>query len=434
VTNRRPTALLAADCYPPSVGGTERHVELVARGLADRGWRVVVVTSMHPTEPDRVVDGSHAADGAGSLEVRRLSGWARVIQRWGASDDHRYPAPAPDPGLVSAIAGVVDEVRPDVIHAHGWIVHDLIGTARRRRVPLVLSLHDYGMSCPTRTMLRHTRSGDAPCGGPTPVRCGPCVARNDGVIVGTALWAGVRLGRHRLGGIDAWIANSTAVADAVRAGGVPVRDVRIVPPAPVQVAAAGTPRPTWMPSGRVWMFAGALRPHKGVDVLAEAWRRFSNMVPETDRPTLLAVGTSWVDSPTVVGIDVVPAVPHREVLAAWGHAEVAVVPSRWPEPYGMVAAEAMAAGCAVVASDTGGLGELVDDGIDGLLVTPGDPVTLCEAFVALHADPALAALLGTAARAASAARAVDPVDAITAIYAEVMRRRAPSTSEHRLLP
>jgi starch synthase len=80
----------------------------------------------------------------------------------------------------------------------------------------------------------------------------------------------------------------------------------------------------------------------------------------------------------------------REILSA---ATVFVCPSVY-EPLGIVNLEAMACGTAVVASDVGGIPEVVDDGVTGLLFDPGDEVAAAEAVVSILGDPENAALMG----------------------------------------
>lgn len=78
-------------------------------------------------------------------------------------------------------------------------------------------------------------------------------------------------------------------------------------------------------------------------------------------------------------------------------AAIVVVPSHG-EGFGMVALEAMERGRAVVASAVGGLPEIVEDGVTGLLVPPRDPAALAEAIGALATDPERCAAMGAAAR------------------------------------
>jgi glycosyltransferase involved in cell wall biosynthesis len=75
------------------------------------------------------------------------------------------------------------------------------------------------------------------------------------------------------------------------------------------------------------------------------------------------------------------------------------VPSRWPEPFGLTATEAMMRGTAVVASDIGGLADIVEDGVTGMRVPAGDEAALGSALVQILSDRMYAERLGAAARA-----------------------------------
>ena len=86
--------------------------------------------------------------------------------------------------------------------------------------------------------------------------------------------------------------------------------------------------------------------------------------------------------------------PHAEVLAAMARAAMVVVPSRWPEPFGLSALEAMASGAALICSPRGNLPDLVRNA--AILVDPDDPVALAEAITALAGDEARRAALGDA--------------------------------------
>lgn len=87
---------------------------------------------------------------------------------------------------------------------------------------------------------------------------------------------------------------------------------------------------------------------------------------------------------------------HAEVLVALARASIVVVPSRWPEPFGLVALEAMASGAAVVCSPRGGLPEVAGDA--ALYAEPEDPAAMAEAIVSLAQDPARRATLAAAGR------------------------------------
>jgi len=85
------------------------------------------------------------------------------------------------------------------------------------------------------------------------------------------------------------------------------------------------------------------------------------------------------------------------------HIDVAIVPSLWAEPFGMVAVEACACSVPVIASGQGGLPEIIYDQINGLLCSPEDRDSLGEAMLRLYQQPQLRAKLGAQARASVAA-------------------------------
>ena len=125
-------------------------------------------------------------------------------------------------------------------------------------------------------------------------------------------------------------------------------------------------------------------------------------------------------------------VPSAQVMASWARACVAVVPSVWNEPMGQVAVEAMLAGKAVVASDVGGLRDVVIDGVTGLTVPPGDPGVLAMALDILVEDPGMRQRLGEAGRRhARQYEAGTVVPRIIEVFEDAISRRADAWAERR---
>lgn len=89
----------------------------------------------------------------------------------------------------------------------------------------------------------------------------------------------------------------------------------------------------------------------------------------------------------------------REVENVYHTADIVVVPSRWQEPLGLINLEAGACRKPVVATRAGGIPEVVEDGVNGYLVEPGDVDALTARVGALVADPALRVRMGEAGRA-----------------------------------
>jgi glycosyltransferase involved in cell wall biosynthesis len=108
------------------------------------------------------------------------------------------------------------------------------------------------------------------------------------------------------------------------------------------------------------------------------------------------------------------------------HIDVALVPSIWAEPFGMVAVEACAHSLPVIASRMGGLPEIIQDQINGLLCSPDDPHSLGRAMLRLYQQPQLRAQLGAKARASIAALlSLEPMlEGYQRIFRQTLHRRA----------
>jgi glycosyltransferase involved in cell wall biosynthesis len=148
--------------------------------------------------------------------------------------------------------------------------------------------------------------------------------------------------------------------------------------------------------------AGNLIAEKGFAVLIEAlarnprWSlRVAGEGPQREQLEVLARELA-VDARFLGRRDDVP-----ELMAC---ADVVAVPSVWHEAFGFTVAEAMRAGRPVVASEIGGIPELIDDGTTGLLFPAGDPAQLRGRLGTLAGSPAMRERLGAAARAEAARR------------------------------
>ena len=102
----------------------------------------------------------------------------------------------------------------------------------------------------------------------------------------------------------------------------------------------------------------------------------------------------WLKVPD--GAELLGVVPYGDVIALMRAASIVVVPSKSLDPCPTVVLEAMASGRPVVAAASGGIVDLVDDGVTGVLVPPGDTERLAAALSAMIADPKGAAAMGRA--------------------------------------
>ena len=119
--------------------------------------------------------------------------------------------------------------------------------------------------------------------------------------------------------------------------------------------------------------------------------RFGAASPET--PFLAALRPAAAEA----GVELRGYAPRGAVLSAMAQSAVTVVPSRWEEPFGMVALEAMACGSALITTRQGGLPEVVGEA--AIYVPPGDAAALCYAMVQLPTAPSARGRLSELGRA-----------------------------------
>jgi glycosyltransferase involved in cell wall biosynthesis len=198
---------------------------------------------------------------------------------------------------------------------------------------------------------------------------------------------------------DAYLAISGTVAASARQVLPPGMEIDLVPSMVAEglpELAESTPRPDFLPAEDGYLlFVGALGPHKGIDVLMDAYRRLRHRnIP------LVLIGTPRADTPEIndPNVHIVRDVPSAKVMSAWRHCSIGIVPSVWEEPMGQVAVEAMLAERPVIASDVGGLRDIVVHEETGIRVPPRDPAALAEAIDRLLDDPGLRKQMGLAGR------------------------------------
>ncbi|MEO1083104.1 MAG: glycosyltransferase family 4 protein [Acidobacteriota bacterium] len=149
------------------------------------------------------------------------------------------------------------------------------------------------------------------------------------------------------------------------------------------------------------LYVGQLHPDKGVHVAIEAVHRLAERLGSIDdAPSLTVVGaggeayTRRLRELADAGrarVELVGAVPHREVPAFYRGHDALIFPSIWAEPFGLTHLEAMASGLPVISTGHGGQGEVLEEGRTALLVEANDVPGLAFAICRLVESPALAA-------------------------------------------
>lgn len=377
--------------YPPLVyGGLGRHVHALAEAQAAAGHDVVVVTQHAgpDVEVDRVENGVRVVgvpyDALRFTEAELLA-WVRGL-------DHALSRGALELG---------HEWRPEVVHAHDWMVADSGATLRAAfGVPLVATVHateagrHQGWLPGDLSREIHRTEWRLTFESRRVVTCSPHMR-----------WEVTRLFALPADKVDV-VPNGIDLADwtATRR----------------EVAQA---RERWAPDGPLVVLPGRLAWEKGAHVAVAAVPALRRRFPGL-RLVLAGEGPQRAELEAQVrrlrvarSVELPGWLDAAALRAAVAAADVVVAPSGY-EPFGLVALEAAALGSPLVVARTGGLADLVEDGRTGLVVAPDDPRALADGVSALLRDDVLARRLARAARRAAARdhRWSDVAAATVAVY------------------
>jgi glycosyltransferase involved in cell wall biosynthesis len=300
---------------------------------------------------------------------------------------------------------LLERTEPDIVHLqniHGHISPSVIFQAKRRGLPVVWTLHDYKMICPN-THFVVDRTGEI---------CQACLLRGyhmailkrckkDSLLASTvaAIEAYAHAAMGIRGRVEMFCTPSAFLREALIRGGFSPSKVTHIPlflPERILLDRVGS-----CAEGRgncsYILFMARLDPIKGIYPLLDACR----MVPEVR----LKMAGRVEDSMAKQVLSKLPAnaeylgMRHEEDLRRILEQCMAVVlPSLCFENQPFTVTEAFAAGKPVIASDLGGMKELIRHGESGLLVPPGDAGALAEAMRWIADHPAEAKIMGSNAR------------------------------------
>ncbi len=369
-TARRPRLLVVNAFFPPqTVGGATRVVRDNVDHLLDHAagrFDLAVVASDEGVEPA----GRSRIDAYRGIPVLRISTPAEVGMDW-----------RPFNPVVGDVFGrFLDRFEPDLVHVHAVqrLTASCVEETRMRGIPYLVTVHDGWWISDQQFLI--DRDGREVRPDADTMAVGTDTARGPVAAI-------VR--RRRLAALlneaQAVLAVSETFAGVYRAAGI--AGTRAVPnglPPLVPV-----PRPP-NASGRVRLgHVGGLGVHKGASLVEAVLRTtpfsyLSLRMVDLAREGGYRREEIWGTTP----VEIVGPVPQSEVPRLYAGLDVLLVPSLWPESFGLVAREAGALGLWVVASDRGAMGEDVEDGVDGFVVDVTTPKGLREALTRIDGDPA----------------------------------------------
>lgn len=374
--------LFISSLYSPHIGGgAEIVLQRTAEGLQRRGCQVSVLV----TGPDAGLSTETVNDIKVYRAGLRNFYWPFGTQRpgrlsrlgWHLRD--RYNG-----AMRNYVKQVIGVEQPQLVVCHnlsGWSVSvwDEISAAQ---LPIVQVLHDMYLMCPGSNMFKRGQCCQQPCSSCQSFRKGHD-ARSAQVS------AVVGVSRFMLDTLQKSGYFSAAKGYVVH---------NASPYAPVMNALNLQRRldPAMQKAPLRYGYMGTLSAQKGVGWLIEQFQRLpldatlqiAGRGQVSDEAAFRALATS----------SKISFVGYQKPETFYGQIDVAVVPSMWNEPFGMVAVEACAHSVPVIASRMGGLPEIIQEPLNGLLCDPSDPDSLGDAMLRLHQQPELLARLSRQSR------------------------------------
>ncbi len=404
---------------PESLGGTEMYAAHLATALRRRRHEVQVFTRVNdPHRPEGAVD-TVSYDG---LPVTRVNNTFTRLNTFTRS----YL----NPDIAEQFSAFLDAVTPEVVHFHHlmYLSTTCVEETARRRIPVVMTLHDYWLICQRGRFLKPDLSV---CSGQTDEGCARCfgyllsrqlipIYQKLRLAPGKHRWLRDRLRwvyakyvTHRRPSAEACLqiaqrmAHIREICKAVSLFLAPSQFLREqflafgIPSEKILFAECGLP-PMMLQNGRkrqphdpvIFGYIGVVDPVKGVHHLVEAavpltgaelriYGGEADYAPYPDRAQFLAQLRS---SPH---IRMMGRYEHHEVGRILGEVDVVVVPSIWYENAPLVIREAFLAKKPVVTAAFGGMPEWIQDGVNGLLFRPRDVGDLRRTLERFITDPSL---------------------------------------------
>ena len=375
---------------PEHVGGTEIYTRLLASSQSQRGHQVTIFCRR---------------SAAGTGEEVYTEGGVRVEVAWSGlyGPARRLLSTVHEPALIRSLERVLERSRPELVH-----IQHLMGLPaactrllQQRGIPFVITLHDYWWICANAQLLTH--HSHQVCPGPRAFwNCAHCALARAGhsrlwpalpLLAGTLAWRNQLLQRP-LRVAQYLIAPTQFVRRWYSTQGIPPRKIAVLPHGidPPPPALRASPRA----DGPVRLvYIGGIAWQKGIHVVLEALQGLEEKVElwiagdESYDPAY----TRRLRALATPNVRFLGLLAHTEVWETLAQADAVVVPSLWYETYSLITHEAFAAHVAVIASRLGALEEAVRDGIDGLLVPPGDVAAWRAAIVRLVDQPGLLATM-----------------------------------------
>lgn len=294
--------------------------------------------------------------------------------------------------------------KPDIVHCNNLYYHltpSILKACQRHKVPVAMTLRDVRMMCPAGTLRLNAESycQKELCVGGSALNCVTHRCYNKSLSQSVLVTAEFQFRKFQglFNTVSRFITPSQALADLGIRAGVPAEKLAVVPNFIEDrfFEEAFSDKP-----GEYFLYAGRLSKEKGVQDILTALAGLPREIPlhivgtgpdETDLKALCETHglTNVVFRGFLSGQDLVDA--YRGCIAS-------IIPANWFEVFGRTIVETFALGRPVIGSAVGGIPEIIEPGVNGYLIPPGDQKTLQEAMRELYENPELASQMSRNAR------------------------------------
>lgn len=358
--------------YPPEkLGGVELGTQLLARALASRGYRTAVFHR-------RSMSGRGVCKEVDSFGVQVFSIWDGEV-----TPKKRFFSNFGNSFIQKSFRESLREFKPALVHIRHLqsLPLALFEYIREQSIPVVVSLHDYWWVCANAQLL--TNYNNMICNGPNYyLNCARCALARVGwsraeialpILAMLFAYRNHRL-REVIKSVDLIIAPTKFVRDWHLDHGFPANKIVVLPHGVASVTLPNQTKAAIAEKDKVvFLYVGGITPQKGLHILIDAFVGVKGKSElwiagdETD-PSYATHLRQHADSRVLF----LGRLDREQVWQTMMRADAVVVPSLWYEAYSNLISEAFAAGKPVLASQLGALAERVRNGVDGLLLPPGD--------------------------------------------------------------
>ena len=292
-----------------------------------------------------------------------------------------------NPRVYSELKQYIKEINPDIIHLHNNYAYSnsVLLALRKFDIPVIHHVHDWGLICPTSWSVYKKNLQVCKSVEGIQLKCltSGCLPFHHWILTYFRNKMRINLERET---VDLFISPSIKLRDYLK-------EHNLTPAIWLPHFIEFEDLKVKIPKQNIILYVGVLSVNKGVEYLIKAFPLIKESVKDAK---LYIVGDGpernkleQLSKELNVDVKFFGKIPHDKVIEAYAKAKVLIMPSIWMENSPFVLYEAMSAGKPIVASNRGGIVDLVRDGVNGFIVEPANPEEIANKAIELLRDKEL---------------------------------------------